>query len=179
MGLIDGFAVYGATITDILNQWADYGVFAYVLPFLMIFAVVFGVLNKTGLLGDNKGVQATISIVIGLLSLQFDYVPNFFASIFPYAGIGIAILLVAIILMGLLSKRSGAALDWILFSVGAITFLTILYVAWEDSFLVQGGFFSREIWNMVWTLVAIGTVIAITMVWATKKDKEKGKDKED
>jgi len=73
------------TITTILNQWADFGIFAYALPFLMIFAMVFGILNKTSLLGDNKGVQATIALAMGLLALQFDYVTNFYATIFPYA----------------------------------------------------------------------------------------------
>ena len=48
---------YANTITNILNTWADLGVFAYVLPFLMIFAVVFGILSKTEILGKNKGVR--------------------------------------------------------------------------------------------------------------------------
>ena len=84
------------TITDVLNQWSEAGVFAYLLPFLFIFAVVFGILSKTKVLGDNKGVQATIALAIGLLSLQFDYVSNFFSIFLPYAGIGIAILLIGI-----------------------------------------------------------------------------------
>ena len=91
---------YGS-ITDVLNVWADAGVFAYVLPFLMIFAVVFGILNKTKVLGESKGVQATIALALGLLSLQFDYVSNFFSIFMPYTGIGIAVLLVAVILTGL------------------------------------------------------------------------------
>ena len=69
------------TITEVLNQWADAGVFAYLLPFLFIFAVVFGILNKTKVLGENKGVQATIALALGLLSLQFDYVSNFSSSL--------------------------------------------------------------------------------------------------
>ena len=30
---------FGYSIGDVLNRWADLGVFAYVLPFLMIFAL--------------------------------------------------------------------------------------------------------------------------------------------
>ena len=75
---------FGYSIADVLNRWADRGVFAYVLPFLMIFALVYGILVKTQILGENKGVHVTIALAIGLISLQFDYVSNFFSTIFPF-----------------------------------------------------------------------------------------------
>jgi len=89
------YGFYGTTITDILNAWVEFGVFAYVLPFLLIFAVIFGILTKSHILGTNKGVMATVSAAVGLLALYNDYVTHFFESIFPYAGIGLSILLVA------------------------------------------------------------------------------------
>ena len=118
------------TITDVLNTWADYGVFAYVLPFLMIFALVYGLLSKSKLLGENRGVHATLALVIGLLALQFDYVSNFFATIFPYAGIGISVLLVALILMGVLTDDEDAA-KWIFFGIGAVIFGLIFQISWD------------------------------------------------
>ena len=131
MGVISGLAVYGNTITDVLNTWADYGVFAYVLPFLMIFAVVFGILSKTKILGTNKGVQATIALAIGLLALQFDYVSNFFAFVFPYAGMGIAVLLVALILMGLIHDDQ-SRVKWVWFGIGVIIFIIVILTALSD-----------------------------------------------
>jgi len=32
------------TIADVLNQWQDIGVFDYVLPFLLVFTIIFGIL---------------------------------------------------------------------------------------------------------------------------------------
>lgn len=128
---------FGYNITDILNIWADYGVFAYALPFLLIFAIVFGILSKTKLLGDNKGVQATIALAVGLLSLQFDYVTNFYATIFPYAGIGISILLVAIILMGVSAEEFKWSY-WVWFIIGAIIFLVILFTSLSDNWFMGG-----------------------------------------
>jgi len=127
------------TITTILNQWADFGIFAYALPFLMIFAMVFGILNKTSLLGDNKGVQATIALAMGLLALQFDYVTNFYATIFPYAGIGISVLLVALILMGLIYDSGNKGwLDKVWFGIGVVIFLVVLFTS-LSSFSWMGG----------------------------------------
>jgi hypothetical protein len=128
---------FGYTITDILNIWADYGVFAYALPFLLIFAIVFGILSKTDILGKNKGVQATIALAVGLLSLQFDYVTNFYATIFPYAGIGISILLVAIILMGVSASEFKWS-PWIWLILGGIIFLVILFTSLSDNWFMGG-----------------------------------------
>jgi len=71
------------TITGVLNVWNNMGVFSYVIPFLLIFAVVFAILKKTGILGDdNDGILAIIAVAIGLLSLQFDFVSKFFFCYF-------------------------------------------------------------------------------------------------
>ncbi|MBR9705561.1 hypothetical protein GOV14_00860 [Candidatus Pacearchaeota archaeon] len=161
---------YPVGITEILNSWQQMGVFAYLLPFLLIFAIVFGILNKSSVLGENRGVQATIAVAVGLLSLQFDIVSTFFADIFPYAGIGISILLVAILLIGLLNSGSETVAKWLIFSIGAITFLVILYVLWSKyrwQYNLGGGM-GGELFNVVWILVVIGAVIAITIVTGRK-----------
>ncbi|MBR9704357.1 hypothetical protein GOV12_03020 [Candidatus Pacearchaeota archaeon] len=118
------------TIVEVLRTWEQAGVFAYLLPFLMIFAVVFGILNKSKLLGTNKGVQATIALTVGLLSLVNDYVPNFFSALFPYAGMAIAVLLVALILMGLAFEEDWSGKIW--FAIGIISFFVVIISAFSD-----------------------------------------------
>lgn len=128
--------LFGYSIGDVLNRWASLGVFAYVLPFLMIFALVYGILAKTNILGDNKGVNATISLAFGLLALQFDYVSGFYASIFPYAGMGLAVILIFMILVGLASKQSEQ--NWAWFIIGIIIFLVILFGALGETYWLGG-----------------------------------------
>jgi len=151
---------YTNTITNVLNTWADYGVFAYVLPFLMIFALVYGLLSKSKLLGENRGVHATLALVIGLLALQFDYVSNFFATIFPYAGIGISVLLVALILMGVLTDDEDAA-KWIFFGIGAVIFIIVmLYTIYDFNWL--GGYVGVD-W-ISWIILAMIVAAAVVFV---------------
>ena len=88
------------TIPEILNQWAALGIFDYVIPFLLIFAVVVAILQKSNVLGDNKTVQAIVALSIGLLSIQFGFVQSFFRELFPRFGIGLSIFLVLLILNG-------------------------------------------------------------------------------
>ena len=129
---------FGYSIGDVLNRWADFGVFAYVLPFLMVFALVYGILSKSNIIGENKGVNATIALAFGLLALQFDYVSGFYASIFPYAGMGLAVLLVALILLGLVGVRSGMATNWIWLGLGVVIFLFVLMGALGDTYWLGG-----------------------------------------
>jgi len=167
MGFFDNIG--GATnITEVLNIWNDIGVFSYVIPFLLIFSIIFAILQKSHILSDeknpNKAILAIISVSAGLLSLQFDFVSEFFAVIFPRFGIGISILLVAVIFIGFLnqgiegkndtSKKAMAAIGWL---VGvSIVFWSLS--EW-DNFSSVGGFgiyFSDNFWS----LVVLGVIIA-------------------
>lgn len=160
------------TITEVLNQWADAGVFAYLLPFLFIFAVVFGILNKTKVLGESKGVQATIALALGLLALQFDYVSNFFSIFMPYTGIGIAVLLVAIILMGLVVEdEEGHWIKKVFFGIGALIFLVVVIVSISDSSLI-GGYRFAESWPAITAAIVLLLLIAF-VVWGGGKNKPK------
>jgi len=154
---VGGF--FGFSIGDVLNSWANLGVFAYVLPFLMIFALVYGILEKTKILGENKGVTATIALAFGLLALQFGYVTNFYASIFPYAGMGLAILLVAMILLGLMGTGEKPFSNKIWLTIGIVIFLVILFGSIGDFGFFGGvGYGLRESAPM---LVAILLILGV------------------
>ncbi len=160
--------VYANTVTNILNTWADIGVFAYILPFLMIFALVYGILSESKILGKNKAVHATIALAVGLLALQFDYVANFFATIFPYAGIGIAVLLVALILMGILTD-GGDTSKWIFFGIGALIFIVVmLYTVWDFSWF--GGYVGEDWVPWIILVVVIGGIITGIILGTKNKD---------
>ena len=101
--MLTGFA----TIADILNQWNELGVFNYILPFLIIFAVVYSILNKSKILGNPSeagssaaAANVIVALAIGLISLWFDIVPRFFAALMPGLGVGLSIILAVTILMG-------------------------------------------------------------------------------
>lgn len=154
----------------ILQTWASMGVFDYVLPFLLIFAFVFGILMKSELLGkENKGLNAVIAFALAALSLQLDFIPLIFREMFPRLGVGLAVLLCLLILVGLFIKNSGndSGKTWnIIFSVvGAVIFLVIvvqsltMYSGWGG-----WGFFSGDIigW-IVGALLLIGVIVAVVM----------------
>jgi hypothetical protein len=149
------------TFTAMLNQWDQMGIFNYALPFLLIFALVYGILNKSKIFGDeNKGAVVIISLAIGLLSLVGNYVSNFFKIIMPNLAIGLSVLLCGIILVGLLwqEEKIKSWLPYVIFGLGAIIFIYVVY-----------GSFSGNSWggSYVWdqygsalvTLLILGGII--------------------
>ena len=153
---------YSNTITDILNAWAVMGVFAYLLPFLLLFALVFGILSKTKMLGDNKGVNAILAGAVGLMALQFDWVSNFFATVLPYAGIGLSILLIAFIFMGMIADDEKKS-KWIFFGFGALIFLFVIGYAFYD-FAWLGAYSGQE-WIPILVLLLLigGAIVAVVL----------------
>jgi len=158
-------------LTDILNYLADFGVFAYVLPFLLIFAVIFGILERGHVLGANKGVHATIALAVGLLSLQFDYVSEFFATIFPYAGIGIGVVLVALILMGLIANdQQEKWVKYIWFGIGAIAFIAVLWASLDQFRFFWGGGVGNFA-DIIPIILIVGVLVALGW-WMYKSSSE-------
>ena len=57
------------TIADLLRGWESAGIFDFLLPFLLIFAVVFGILSTIQIFGKHKGVNVIIAVTIGCKSI--------------------------------------------------------------------------------------------------------------
>jgi len=165
------------SITRILNQWAEVGVFSYVLPFILIFAVVYAVLIKSRVLGDNNAINMLVSLALSLLSLQFDVVPTFFANTIPKFGIALIILLIFLILAGI-----GKEQDEENFFKGFIFYagiaLAVIVVIWAVttqgyfgnyfsgfSYYGDWGYWIRE---NFWTVVFIVGIVAMLVAFARK-----------
>lgn len=151
------------TVTEVLNIWNEMGVFSYVIPFLLIFAVVFAILKKTKILGDdNDGILAIISVAMGLLALQFDIVADFYSIIFPRFGVGLSVFLVIIILVGFFFPGTDQAKLSKLVAVGVVIAFGVIYWSFDTwnffGFGEFGGWFSDNFWAFVILGLAGGAI---------------------
>jgi hypothetical protein len=97
-------------LASMLNSWADYGIFSYAIPFMLIFALVYGLLAKMGIFGDARddngkatptnGIYVVIALAVALMGIINDWAATFFAELFPRASIALGIFLVLIIFVG-------------------------------------------------------------------------------
>ncbi|HLC53096.1 MAG TPA: hypothetical protein VJK03_00995 [Candidatus Nanoarchaeia archaeon] len=163
-------------IETLLTQWESLGVFDFVLPFLLIFAFVFGILSTTNILGTNKGVHVTISLVIGLLALRMGFVQDFFREIFPRTGVAIAVILVLVILTAIFIPKEhlgGWAIGF--YSLGGLAAVIVVFNSFSEL-----SFFGSNWWHewgamIIGALLVIGVIIAVSVSGGSKgQSQQKG-----
>lgn len=157
---------------DMLSKWGAAGFFSYLLPFLLIFALVFGILTRVQIFKENKMVNGIIALSVALMALQFNFVPTFFSQIFPRLGIGLAIILGVMIIVGLFADPKSPAVNYVLLGIGVITIGLILIqsagaVGW------QSGEWWGENWQMIIGAIFLFILVSIIIGGANPKKNEK------
>lgn len=150
-----------AGFQNILQRLEDIGFFAYVLPFLLIFAVIYALLTQINVFEKNKGAAILVAFAIGLLALQLNFVSAFFQNFFPKVGVGVAVLLVALILAGafIADLAKAETYKWIFFGIGAVIFIIILILTFSGAQFVGSWW-----WNQYGTLVIVAIVVIVAMI---------------
>jgi hypothetical protein len=169
-------ASYGfgsGAIGDVLAQWEQAGFFSYLLPFLLIFAVIFGILTKIKLFEENKAINAIISLSIGFMSLQLPLVSQFFSEIFPRVGIGLIVILAIIILAGLFVDPKSNFITYGLLTIGIVVAIIVLSES-ADVFGMSIPSYIKD--NIPQTVMIIGVLL---IIGALVKGSEGAKPKDD
>jgi hypothetical protein len=156
----------GGSIGNVLAQWESLGVFTYILPFLLIFAIVYSVLSFTKVFKGNNAVNAVISLAVALLALQFQVVPIFFAEIFPRMGVALSILLVLVIIGGFFVDPSEDK-KWLRYVLMAITAIILIFVIGGSltGFGLGWNFSGGWFYGIPWGTVLIVALVVGLIIW--------------
>ena len=149
----------------------------FVYPFLLIFFIVFAVLEKTKVLGDErKQLNALVAFVIGLIFVGAVFPKLVVANMILFLTVALVIVFVVLLLWGFVSSGDKG----IEISKGLKTFLFIILgiavvvaVFWAVG--VGGGFFnflfSSSCSNAFWTNFLFIVVIAAALALVIKNSK--------
>ena len=161
------------TVTDVLNYWNQIGVFSYVIPFLLIFAVVFAILEKAKIFDKtNKAINTIVAASCGLLALQFDMVGMFFSNIFPKMGVGLAVMLVILLFLGFVGIKPDGKMKGVGW-VGVVGAVLIVFWALSEFAWFGGGYYGGNfMWwlgDYFWSLVVLVVVVA-AIYWVSQSN---------
>jgi len=171
---------YGSTAGNLFAWMEQMGVFSHVLPFLLIFSIILGILFRTDIFEDNKMVNIIIALSVGLISLQFNSVNLFFAEIFSNLAMGLIVLVVIIIGTGLVWKKGSESKGLFAFIAGIIV-LIVLYSTFSSmgsytfgySWIDQFFYTLRYNWQgLVFVLIVLGIMYAIVSSFGKKDEKK-------
>lgn len=102
---------------DIISYLQQQGVYDVILPFLLIFAIVYGILEKTKIFGSTKkgdkeeakhNINTIVAFVIAALLIIQTSIVEILNSFLPRVALVIIVALIFLILVGMSSNTSGA-----------------------------------------------------------------------
>ena len=165
----------GNNLGNLLRSWSNLGLFDFLLPFLLIFCLVFITLIGMKIFKENKNITVIIALAVALMAMQLDFVSRFFTEVFPRVGIGLGLILVLLIFMGLFYNKMDKGIKTAFFWVGmVIAFFVILNSAyafgWTGNILSSVPGFVLD--QLIPAIVLI--VIIAIVVGSTNPKEEKG-----
>lgn len=146
----------------------------YIFPFVLVFTLIFAILQKTKLLGDeSKQTNLLISLVSGFILIAFSYARYIVVSLIPFFAVVAVILLVFMLLYGfIVGKKDGDVLGkgWkntliIILVIALVIFLLNVSGYWNyvrDMFTGK----SFVLVNLILIVFIVGAIIAV--LWGEK-----------
>ena len=149
-----------------------------VLPFVLIFTVVFAILQKTQILGKGKKqIDAIVSLSIGLIVVSYANAVGIITDLMPFLAVSVVIILVFLILYGMvfkegefdLSKKVKNVFGGLAALAVAIAVLTITG-AWD---YIKGNWLGGDSQSVIVTntIFFVIVAVAIGIVLFSGKDK--------
>ena len=150
---------------------------SFVFPFLLMFFIVFAILEKTKILGkDQKQLSALIAFVIGLIFVSAVYPKLVVGNLILFLTIALVIVFITLLLWGFVTggeaKITHPAIKWV---AGIGGFVIIVFaVFWATGILdkVLDLLFHQSWSSSFWTNVSFIVVIAIALALVYKGSKK-------
>jgi len=160
----------------IAMQWSSIGMFDIILPMILIFVVVYAVLQRTKILLGRKEIDAIVALIISFFVIGNPEVSGFFLPLFSNLALGIIVIVAFLLIMGLISGRPGKQWPNITLWGGIIIFIWIMSRA-ADYFSGYNLIFSSTWWysNSYWVIPVILILIVVGVVASTPNTKEEEK----
>lgn len=149
---------------DLFNQLQGSGFYEFLLPFLLVFAVIFGILQKSRLFGsEQKAINAVVAIVLGLLiTSQFEVVRNL-TTFLPRMSYFIIIAMMVLIFIALFA---GGEIQIHGFALAIVVIAALLGTYWALG-PVMG--FDVPFWlEQNWMMIAVLMIVIFLIVAVIK-----------
>ena len=161
-------------VETILQHWL-FTRFAF--PFLLVFFILFAILEKTKIFGDDKKqLNALVSFVIGLLFVTFAYPVDVVNNLILFLTVALVVVFIALLLWGFMSGEAKfeGGIRTILLVVLVIA--VIIAVVWSTGF--QDPFsewlfkqdWSGDFWTNVFFIVVIAIALALVLRGGAKSE---------
>ncbi len=154
-----------------------------ILPFLLVFVLVFAVLQKTKILGEGKTqIDALISLAIAAISIAVPTTRDYIVNMMPWLALALVTLLVFLLIYGFVStgndSKKGLNLpEWVptvVLWLGIIFVVVLVLNITGHMDTVLNWFDSDDLVSNIIIVAAIGIALWVALGNSSKSD-DKGK----
>jgi len=138
----------------------------FILPFLLIFVLLYAILEKTKILGDDSHqLNALISFVIGLIFIGFVYPKMVVENLILFLTVSLVIAFVVLLLWGFIvgegiKLSSEGKIKWVIGVLVVIAVIIALLVITGTAGGVINALFNQSWSATLWTNIAFLVVVA-------------------
>ncbi|MFT7615947.1 MAG: hypothetical protein ACI8Y7_000774 [Candidatus Woesearchaeota archaeon] len=170
------------TLYDSLFAFDRFGVFDVMIPFLLIFSIFYGILQKVKIFGDeSKKTNVIIALSVGLISVfqhfqfrgsKYDVITTMNNALPQVALLLIAVvmLLVVVGLLGRSTKLGDSS------ATGFVIFIAIAYILYIFLSEAGLGMYRLPYWlssSDTWAIVVAVLIFGLVLKFITAEDKPK------
>lgn len=139
-----------------------------ILPFLLVFVVIFAVLRKSQVLGDNKFADTIVAVVVAFIFVGVPAAVGFTMKLLPIITVLVVIILCYYLIFGFLGIHKSSGIMIALGIIFGIAFIgTILWATgvWAKISVNEG-----LIGSIIMLVVLGGAIAVVVAVGGSKKD---------
>jgi peptidoglycan/LPS O-acetylase OafA/YrhL len=139
-----------------------------VLVFILVFTLIFAVLQKSKVLGEGKKqIDALVSLAIALLVISVGYAMNLITKMAPFLSVGLVIILVFLLLTGIFFKGALEFSDRLKAAFGIAAFIAVVIAtivftgAWDSisSFFSGNSSIVGNVFILIVVILAVWIVL--------------------
>ena len=156
----------------------------YLLPWLLVFVLIFAILEKTNILGEGKQqINAIIGLICACILLAFPFSREVIIGLIPFLVIVAVIIFVFLLLYGFVSgEKKGDPLGrGVKITIGIVIVIAlsvavlVVTKTWDNvvDFMTNGSNLGA---NLLFIIIAIAAVVAILFGSGKSSDKKKDED---
>ena len=144
----------------------------FVLPFLLIFFLVFAILEKTKVFGeDQKQLNALLAFVIGLIFVSVAFPKEVVGNLILFLTVALVVVFVVLLIWGFVSggelKIESTGLKWAAgILVGVVVIVAVIWATGIDRGLIDLLFYqswSGTFWTNVLFIAVIAGALALIL----------------
>jgi len=162
-----------------LMQWQAVGIFDILLPFMLIFAIIYAILQKTKLFGARAGIDVIVSMVIAFMAIINPFVNDLMKILLQNMVIAILVIVAIMLIFGLLfGAKKPKAWNFFALTTGLIVLIWLIGRIADYYELYYPGtmIFSAMWWqgNLPWIIPVLLIAIFAIVVISSGKEKVQG-----